>query len=97
MALLVPTLDELDAEFDRALAVERSLSAADGQAYDDALVQLADLCQQVAELPAQNFGHLQLKARAFLWYEHPARKEPSATSRRLAYQLAAALVEGLPA
>lgn len=96
-AILVPTLDELAVEFDTAVAQERSLSVDDGAVYDEAVGRLTDLCQQLAELPAQNIQHLQLKARAFLWYEHPSRREPTAASRRLAFQIATALLEGLPA
>lgn len=103
--ILVPTLDELAVEFERASAAERAANAlcvasgegkAEGFAYDDACRALGEVCRQIAELPAQTMAHVQLKARALAWYAFPDGQEPGTIDERLAFQLVRALVDGLP-
>jgi hypothetical protein len=103
--ILVPTLDELAFEFERAYAAERAANAlcvassegaAEGFAYDDACGVLGEVCRQIAGLPAQTTAHVQLKARALAWHAFPDGEEPATIDERLAFQLVRALVDGLP-
>lgn len=103
--ILVPTLDELAVEFERASAAERAANAlcvasgegrAEGFAYDEACSALGEVCQQIAELPAQTMAHVRLKARALAWQSFPDGQEPAPVDERLAFQLVRALVDGLP-
>ena len=103
--ILVPTLDELAVEFERASAAERAANAlcvasgegkAEGFAYDEACGALGEVCRQIAELPAPTMAHVQLKARALAWYAFPDGQEPATIDERLAFQLVRALVDGLP-
>lgn len=89
---LVPTLDELGSEFDRAHAALRCATPDNEDDFDAALARLHSICQEVAELQPQTVEHLRLKARAFLWYEHPDQREPVPTGKRLAFQIANALL-----
>lgn len=103
--ILVPTLDELAVEFERASDAERAANAlcvasgegaAEGLAYDEACGALGAVCGQIAELPAQTLAHVRLKARALAWYAFPDGQEPVTIDERLAFQLVRALVDGLP-
>lgn len=91
----VPTLDELAVEFDRAHAALRGVNSDQEEDYDAAIARLVSICQQIVELPPQTLEHLRLKARAFLWHEHPDQREPVPTGQRLAYQIASAMLEGV--
>jgi len=44
---------------------------ADDDKYVEADGNVASLCGQIAELPAQTFEHVRLKARALDWYAFP--------------------------
>lgn len=90
--LLVPTLGELAAEFDRAHAALRCATPDDEDNFDAALARMHSICQEVAEIQPQTVEHLRLKARASLWYEHPDQREPVPTGKRLAFQIANALI-----
>ena len=103
--ILVPTLDELAVEFERASAAERAAHAAclesgeataESSAYDEACGALCEVCRQIAELPAQTVAHLHLKARALDWHAFPDGQEPATTEERLAFQVVKGLLEGLP-
>ena len=94
--ILVPTLDELAVDFDRAHSALRCITSDHEDDYDAALARLNSICQQIAELAPQTVEHLRLKARAFLWYVHPDHREPASTGERLAFQIATALMGGLP-
>lgn len=102
--ILVPTLDELGVEFERVSALYRAACAAcaaepESKAADDAAdaasSQLVDLCAHIAALPAQTHQHLRIKAMA-LSVTFPDGVEPATTDERLAFQLARALLDGLP-
>lgn len=93
--ILVPTLDELAVEFDRAHALLRTTNPECEDDYDPALAHLTSICQQIAELAPQTVEHLRLKARVFLWHEHPDHREPTTTGDRLAFQIATALMADL--
>ena len=103
--ILVPTLDELAVEFERARAAERAANAlrvatnegnAEGFAYDEACRALCEVTHQIAELPAQTAAHLRLKARALDLHAFPDGQEPAPVDGRLAFQLVRALLDGLP-
>ena len=103
--ILVPTLDELAVEFERAYAAERAANArcvasgeaeAEGWAYDEFCGALGDVCSQIAELPAQTKAHVRLKARALSWHAFPDGQEPAPIDEPLAFQLVRALIDGLP-
>lgn len=102
--ILVPTLEELAGEFDRLLAQYRAADAAsdaapDSMALSDAALHssrvLMDACGAIAQLPAQTFEHVLLKARALDWFAFSAGP-PDNCSDRLAYQLVRALLDGVP-
>lgn len=101
--MLVPTLDELEVEFEQALTeYSEKCAAADARpedegsdaAADKAATCLVGICQKIAELPAQTLRKVALKARALDWYEFsispPTSGDPS---EMLAYQLARALID----
>lgn len=103
-AILVPTLDELAVEFERALSECNRAGAAAKAAPDDfaadsaaadACLVLSELCHAIARLPAQTVAHVQLKARALQWYE-TGYPESSGPSARLLAQLIDATLYGLP-
>lgn len=103
--ILVPTLDELAVEFERASAAERAANAlcvasgegeAEGWAYDEFCGALCEVTRQIAELPAQTMSHVRLKARALDWHAFADGQEPASTDERLAFQLVRALVDGFP-
>lgn len=98
-AILVPTLDELTVEFERALSeCNRTGAAAEAAPGDmaadaaasDACLAMSELCHAIASLPAQTVAHVHLKARAFQWCES------SGPSGRLLAQLIDAVINGLP-
>lgn len=103
-AILVPTLDELAVEFERALSVCNLTGAAAKAAPDDfaadaaaadACLVLSELCHAIAGLPAQTVAHVHLKARALQWYENDCGASPGPSARLLA-QLIDAILNGLP-
>jgi hypothetical protein len=103
--ILVPTLEELASEFDRLLAAHRAAETAcaadpqneaiDAQA-DASISVLSDTCHAIAQLPAQTFEHVRLKARALDWLVFSDGAEPSYGGDRLTYQLVRALIDGAP-
>ncbi len=105
--ILVPTLDELGVEFGRLLPdYERLGALSDANPGDKEADRLADeactalvvLCGQISELPAQTPSHVVTKARALLWlnYSEPPADDQADSGELLAYQLARALVYGVP-
>lgn len=104
--ILVPTLEELAGEFDRAQGAYHAAAAlADANpanvtldlAADVACTAWCEVAHQVAPLPAQNIEHVRLKARALDWLAFP-QGEPTicGVAERLTYQLVRALLDGVP-
>lgn len=100
--VLVPTLDELAVEFERVRSAYRCAAAAShaapldhelDHAADEACSRLAEICNQIAELPPQTWEHVRLVARALEWSRFPRGFEQG--EDRLVFVLMRAIIDGV--